>query len=299
MVKLGLCCISLALQEQGYKFQKLTYTRFQALGKDVGIKILAERILNNFIVTNKIIQYCYDSGFSGYRLSSDLAPVLNHPEVNLKLSDLPNFDLIRDSLNAIKETIQRTKLRIAAHPSEYISLTSENPQVINNSIRDLEAHAEIFDLIGLPQNYEAPLNIHCRQDGDPEAISSIFLKNFDKLPNNVKNRLVLEVNDNKEGTWTISNLCRYFNKKVGIPITFDNLHHSFCHGGIPEREAFYMAFETWNTNPVFHFSEGINDTRKHADYATSVPPNYNSDVYWEVELKAKDLAILKLLNKSI
>lgn len=297
-MKLGLCCISLLLQEQGFKFQTLTYTRFKSLGINAGLKILSERIINNFVVTNKIIQYCYDNGFSSYRLSSDLTPVLNHPEVNLHLSDLPNFDEIKEKLHTIKETIQNTKLKIAAHPSEFISLTSENPNVINNSFRDLKSHADLFDAIGLPQNYEAPLNIHCRQDGDPEIISTAFLKNFDKLPNNVKNRLVLEVNDNKNGTWSIKNLYQYFYKKIGIPITFDNLHHFFCHDSLSEKDAFDMAFSTWNTTPIFHFSEGINGSRKHADYAINSPPNYNENVFWEVELKAKDLAILEILNRK-
>jgi UV DNA damage endonuclease len=176
-------------------------------------------------------------------------------------------------------------------------LTSPKEEVIANSTRDLASHAELFDLIGLPQSYEAPLNIHCRQDGDPEAISSSFLKNFDKLPDNVKNRLVLEVNDNKEGIWSIANLHKFYYQRANIPVTFDNLHHSFCHHNVPEREAMDMAYETWKTTPVFHYSEGIEGSRKHADYATGLPRAYSSDIFWDVELKGKDLAILKMLNK--
>ena len=152
-------------------------------------------------------------------------------------------------------------------------------------------------MIDLPKSYEAPLNIHCRQDGDPEIISSSFLKNFDKLPSGVKNRLVLEVNDNKEGIWSIINLRKYYYQRANIPVTFDNLHHSFCNHGVSEREAFDMAYKTWNTVPVFHYSEGVDGSRKHADYALRTPPEYNQDVFWDVELKAKDLAISKMLNK--
>jgi UV DNA damage endonuclease len=200
-------------------------------------------------------------------------------------------------LSSIAKAVKETGLKISAHPSEYISLTSPKEEVIANSTRDLASHAELFDLIGLPQSYEAPLNIHCRQDGDPEAISSSFLKNFDKLPDNVKNRLVLEVNDNKEGIWSIANLHKFYYQRANIPVTFDNLHHSFCHHNVPECEAMDMAYETWKTTPVFHYSEGIEGTRKHADYATGLPRAYSSDIFWDVELKGKDLAILKMLNK--
>ena len=296
-VKLGLCCISLRLQEEGHRFQTMTFSRFSSLPRQQALKTLSSRILNNFTITEKIIRYCKSSGFSSYRLSSTLAPVLDHPDVNLKLQDLPNASLIFESLSSIAKAVKETGLKISAHPSEYISLTSPKEEVISNSITDLSSHAELFDLIGLPQSYDAPLNIHCRQDGDPETVSSSFLKNFDKLPDNVKNRLVLEVNDNKEGVWSIKNLHKFYYQRANIPVTFDNLHHSFCHHDVPEREAMDMAHSTWNTTPVFHYSEGIDGTRKHADYALYSPPDYDKEVFWDVELKAKDLAILKMLNK--
>jgi UV DNA damage endonuclease len=296
-MRLGLCCISLRLQEEGYKFQTMTFSRFSALPRQQALEILSARILNNFLVTEKVIRYCKASGFSSYRLSSDLTPIINHPSVDIKLQDLPNAAAIFESLSSICKAINETGLKISAHPSEYISLTSPKEEVISNSTRDLASHAELFDLIGLPKSYEAPLNIHCRQDGDPEVISSSFLKNFDKLPDNVKNRLVLEVNDNREGVWSVKNLHKFYYQRANIPVTFDNLHHSFCHHGVPEREAFDLAYSTWNTTPVFHYSEGIDGTRKHADYALDTPPQYNDEVFWDVELKSKDLAILKMLNK--
>lgn len=52
-----------------------------------------------------------------------------------------------------------------------------------------------------------------------------------------------------------------------------------------------------NVIPLFHFSEGINNTRKHADYATALPNDYGLPVYWDVELKAKGLAIKEILSK--
>jgi len=296
-MRLGLCCISLRLQEEGHKFQTMTFSRFSALPRKQALEILSARIVNNFLVTEKIIRYCKASGFSSYRLSSTLAPVLDHPDVNLKLQDLPNASLVFESLSSIAKAVKETGLKISAHPSEYISLTSPKEEVISNSIRDLSSHAELFDLIGLPQSYDAPLNIHCRQDGDPETVSSSFLKNFDKLPDNVKNRLVLEVNDNREGSWSVKNLHKFYYQRANIPVTFDNLHHSFCHHDVSEREAMDMAHSTWNTTPVFHYSEGIDGTRKHADYALHSPPDYDKEVFWDVELKAKDLAIFKMLNK--
>jgi len=297
-MNLSLCCISLRLQEQGYKFQTMTYTRFASLPRKEALEILSARILNNFEVTGEIIQYCHDSGIKGYRLSSGLTPVINHPSVSISISDLPNSDKIFKEINNVKQIIKNTGIRISAHPSEYISLTNTNSNVISNSIRDLEQHGEIFDLLDLPQSHWSPLNIHCRQDGEPDKVFQEFAKNYAKLSDSVKKRLVIEVNDNKNGTWHISNLIQYFYDKLGLPITFDSLHQKFCHGSLTEEEAFKKAYSTWKETPLFHYSEGVDGTRKHADYATGLPNNYGMEVYWDCELKQKDLAIEQILAKN-
>lgn len=296
-MKLGLCCISLALQEKGLKFQSMTYSRFRALPRQEALQTLSDRILNNFKVTKEIINYCKSSGFSGYRFSSSLTPVINHPEVDMRLEQLPNAEGLFSELSSVKEAIKTSGLKISAHPSEYISLTSPSEAIISNSFRDLVSHSELFDLVGLPQSSEAPLNIHIRKDGIPEEIFKEFSKNYCKLPDGVRKRLVIEVNDNKNGTWHIPNLYEFCYKRLNIPVTFDSLHNKLCNNGSSEKEMFEMAYSTWDTTPVFHYSEGENGTRKHADYPTELPNDYGKDVHWDVELKGKDLAILKMLNK--
>ena len=49
-----------------------------------------------------------------------------------------------------------------------------------------------------------------------------------------------------------------------------------------------------------HWSEGINNTKSHTDYASHVPSivSDNLDCIWEVELKAKDKSIVKILSEN-
>ncbi len=295
-MKLSLCCISNILAEQGTKFRTMTYKSYCSKSKEESQQKLSEIIQNNFYTSRQIIHHCKKSGIQGYRLSSDLTPVLNHPDVNLTLEDLPDFKLIQYQINELKKAIKETGIKVSAHPSEYITLTSEDEKAIKNSIRDLESHADIFDRLDLPESYEAPLNIHVRKDGNPDEISSRFFNIFNGLPDNVRKRLVLENNDNANGTWSIKNLHHYYYKTSQIPITFDTLHHSILPGNLTEEEAFNLAYETWNTTPIFHYSEGKNNTRAHKDMPDNIPPTYK-DVYWDVELKGKDYAILDILNK--
>jgi UV DNA damage repair endonuclease len=96
----------------------------------------------------------------------------------------------------------------------------------------------------------------------------------------------------------VKNLVKHFYEKHNIPITFDTLHHKFLHGDLSDKDAFELAYSTWNTTPVFHYSEGINDTRNHASMATGIPDSYGYDVIWDVELKNKDYAILDIINRA-
>jgi UV DNA damage endonuclease len=283
------------LAEKDIKFRTMTYKSFSSKPKIESLEKLSDIVRNNFNTTEKIIRHCAAVGIKGYRISSDLVPIINHPEVMLNISDLPNYKLIQYEINKVGKAIKETGLRISAHPSEYISLTSDDSKVINNSINDLEQHAEIFDLLELENNTFNPLNIHCRKDGDPLEISDKFKKNFELLSDRVKNRLVLENNDNAKGVWSVRNLIKYF---PGYSITFDTLHHKMLSDGYSDEEAFNAAYNTWKFEPIFHYSEGKDNTRAHKDMAENLPPNYGKSVIWDVELKGKDYAILEMLNRG-
>lgn len=270
----------------------MTYTQFAKLPFNDAISELSERILHNFKMTLNTVRFCQLNDIQGYRLSSSLAPVLTHKNVNLRIADLPNIAAIHSVCDSIKQLLTQHPLRLSAHPSEYITLSSDNPDCINNSILDLQQHAEVFELLGLPQDYRSPLNIHVRQESNnPQALADKVLRVYDQLPDNIRQRLVLENNDNAKGVWGIKNLVKYFYGSRNIPITYDSLHHSILHDNLTAEEAFNLAYETWPTTPLFHYSEGIDGTRKHADMPVSIPNNYGRDVYFDVELKFKNLAI--------
>ena len=285
------------LAEEGHKFRTMTFKSFSSKSKEESLEKLSGIVANNFSVSEKIIRHCAAIGIKGYRVSSDLLPVINHPEVNVALEDLPNFGFINYEIIKLKKAIEETGIRVSAHPSEYISLTSEDDKVINNSIKDLEQHAEIFERLGLERSHYNPLNIHIRKEGDPDQLCNIFMKNFERLSDGVKSRLVLENNDTGT-TWDVVTLKKYFYRNHNIPVTFDNLHHKMLNKGVSHCDAFFDAYETWNdTIPIFHYSEGKNNGRAHKDMADELPENFGKEVLFDVELKSKDIAILDILRR--
>jgi UV DNA damage endonuclease len=296
-MKIGLCCISLNLQEldEPVKFQTMTYKRFSSLPRDEALSTLGDRIYNNMVATNQIIQYCHSNNWT-YRLSSDLFPLVTYDQANIELEDLPNYDDIQDAMDDVEQTIKNTKVRISCHPSEYNVLASTNEQAVEKTITELNFYSSFMDRIGCEPNYNSPINLHIHnKNGNYNDIIQRFISNFSRLDDNCRNRLVIE-NDDKLNCWSVRELLEHFNSKTNIPITFDYLHHR-CHSdGMEEQEAINECYKTWGPfKPLFHYSESRpgNNPRAHADYANQKFNTHELEFDIDFELKAKDKAILQ------
>jgi UV DNA damage endonuclease len=293
-MKFGLCCISLKLQERDppVKFQTMTYKRFSSLPRDEAITILGDRILNNLEVTNELIKYCGDNDYV-YRVSSDIFPLITYDEANVSLEDLPNYDLIQDEFENISKTIIETNVRVSCHPSEFNSLSSLTERVVEKTITELNFYSSFFDRVGLPADRSSPMNLHVHNNnGTREEISRRFYENFRKLDENCQARLTIE-NDDKLSCWSVKELVDIFHPITRIPICFDYLHHK-CHpNNLTECEAINMCWDTWQTTPLFHYSESApgNNPRKHADYAVEPINTYGLKFHLDYEVKMKDYAI--------
>jgi UV DNA damage endonuclease len=300
MNRLGLCCISLKLKEQGFGHQTMTFKRFNSLPREEALEILGSRIQNNLMVTDKTIQFCAENNYV-YRVSSDIFPLITYDAANVNLEDLPNYDSIQDEFDNIAQSISSTNVRVSAHPSEFNSLSSLNEKVVEKTITELNFYSSFFDRIGLPADRRSPMNFHIHNNnGTREEIAHRFYSNFKKLDDNCQARITIE-NDDKLNCWSVKELVDIFHPITRIPICFDYLHHK-CHpNGLTEREAINMCWDTWQTRPLFHYSESRegNNPRAHADYPENTFDNYGLEFDIDLELKAKDLALAKydsLLN---
>jgi len=301
-MKYGLCCISLNLQEldEPVKFQTMTYKRFSSLPREEALSILGDRILNNMVATDAIINYCSQNNFV-YRISSDLFPLITYDDANIELEDLPNHDDIQDAFDSIAQTIATTNVRISCHPSEFNVLASTNSKAVDKTITELNFYSSFMDRIGCPADYRSPINIHIHnKSGTYNEILNRFMTNFDRLDENCKNRIVVE-NDDKAGGWSVIELIHQFHDITAIPITFDYLHHA-CHpNGIDEERAINACYRSWDGyTPLFHYSESRpgNNPRAHADYANNTFNKYGLDFDLDFELKMKDKAILNFSQKE-
>ena len=292
MNRYGLCCISLKLKEQGIGHQTMTFKRFNSLPREEALTTLGDRILNNLKTTNETIKFCGINNYV-YRVSSDIFPLITYDEANVSLEDLPNHDLIQDEFDLIAQTISSSNVRVTCHPSEFNSLSSLSDKVVEKTITELNFYSSFFDRIGCPADTRSAMNLHVHNNnGTREEISHRFYSNFKRLDENCQKRMTIE-NDDKLNCWSVRELIDIFHRITRIPICFDYLHHK-CHpNNLTECEAINMCYDTWQTRPLFHYSESRegNNPRAHADYAENPFNNYGLEFDVDMELKMKDYAI--------
>lgn len=325
---LGLTCISEILKEKDkvkYSFRTMTRKRFNDLcnakGRDEALNQLSERILHNVIATQYIVNHCHSSNIGHYRLSSALFPLLTDQTLEIALEDLPNAKRIKEELRLLGLIILSFKISVGSHPDQFNVLASPNRDAVARTINELNFQASVFDMIGLPQDHTAPMNIHVnynpKEDETLEVVATRFFRNLSMCDSGVYKRLTIENED--KGFFNVDNCIKFseylFNTfGANIPVCYDNLH-DFCNPS----EDHCIAFQaercayTWVNQgegdnnfiaPVFHWSEGNpQKPRSHADYFAlgNTPPYIAIDpdmpVKWECEVKAKDKAI-KLLQES-
>jgi UV DNA damage endonuclease len=294
MIKKGVCCIVLSLEEQEppLKFKTITYKRFSSLPREEALVKLGDVILNNLVVTREAIKYCSNRDLN-YRISSSIFPLLTYDKAEVTLDQLPNISDINKEINNVRSQVETSGVRLSTHPDQFNVLASKNAETVDRTVAELNFYGDFMTHIGCPLSHEAPINIHVgnAQDQDWWGISDRFNENFLKLSDNVKSRLVLE-NDDKPNCWSVMKLLMYLHLPLNVPITFDYLHHA-CHPDkLSEEKAFDISYYTWGKiKPLFHYSEQAPDQtnpRKHADYAISEPNTYGKHVDLDYEFKMKE-----------
>jgi len=268
-----------------------------------GLDYVSELTLANAMDLDKIIDWNILNDFKFFRITSDLSPWKSEYE----WEDLKDIKQIRMYLHSAGVKAKTHGVRITSHPGPFNVLTSPHEHVVENCIKDLTIHSDTFDMIGLSRTPYNKINIHIGGAyGDKPKSMERFCKNFERLPDGVKNRLTVE-NDDKASMYSVKELYNGIYKRIGIPVVFDYHHHRFCNGGLSEQEALELAISTWpkGITPVVHYSESRSKERldesirpqAHSDYVYDYINNYGHDIDIMVEAKHKELAVERYLDK--
>lgn len=300
MNRIGYCCICLGINEGRRKKSHIMVNRGMVrrtfLSK--GLPYVSELVIKNLEDTLKVLEYNISKNIYVYRLSSDSFPWMSEYE----FKDLPSFDIISTLLIKIGKFIKENNIRSGYHPGPYLVLSSDNERVVENTIRELNKHAEILDMMLLDKSTYYPINIHVGSTKPTISESaSRFCTNFERLSDSCKSRLVIE-NDDSPNQFSVKNLYDMIFSKINIPITFDQHHFIYGPKDQTMEEALRLAHSTWQTKPMTHMSssKAIEDSSKlktaHADFIYEEIQTFGLDFDTEIEAKAKDLAVIKYIK---
>lgn len=292
---LGYCCINNSLKD----FKQVNRGMIKATFKVKGINYCAELIKQNLTDLYSIVNWNLENGIFNYRMSSDMFPWMSE----YKIKDLPDIQEISQLCYKIGDFAKKNNIRLSFHPSHFNVIASLNQNVINKSIIELNQHAEIMDLMGLPENFNSPINIHVNTvQGGKQAAAKRFCQNFKLLNQNCQKRLTVE-NDDFKNQFTPQELFVFIYIKIKIPICFDYFHYRLNpFRNQTEYTALKLCFGTWGEyKPLFHYSSSKQQetgdisikSNAHSDYILEKINFYDLSFDLDLEAKAKDWAVQK------
>lgn len=254
------------------------------------------------------------------RLSSDILSCYTHPDWEwfYQQSDVVNY--LEKFMLPIGETARTNDVRMSFHPGQFCVLGSENPNIVNQSIREFEYHADIARFMGYGKRFQDfKINVHISGKAGPLGVRHAFKR----LSPEARNCITIE---NDEISWGID---ASLELAPDLALVLD-LHHHWIHTGEyikPHDDRIKKIIDSWRgIKPVIHYSVSREDYL--VDHDPDTLPDYklllesgkkrqhlraHSDYYWNsaanewalthyewadvmCESKSKNLASFKLFD---
>lgn len=288
---LGLVCIT---HSDSVRYKRSTRKRLLSFSESEQADLLRTLYKANAGVLENAVDFCLANNIRLYRISSD---VFQFSDERFGREILSEF---ADRLKAVGERALQNGIRLVAHPDQFVVLSSDSADVIANSVKILNMHANTMDMLGQPRSEWATMMIHGGKGDRPDRL----VDSIGKLPEAVRSRIAFENDEYAYSSAEILDVCR----RAGVRMVFD-AHHHVCHEKLDSFDdpsvdaAFWAARETWKdpANQLVHISNGrdhFND-RAHSDLIAKMPSVYRFAPWIEVEAKHKELAIIKLTDEWI
>lgn len=329
MIILGYAGYNMTLRQQSFLVNR---TCREATAREKGIGYLEELFFKNLSDLLKTIQWNKENNIYFYRISSELAPHCTNPSL-LPDTDKKDFTKLVYPLEKFKKYLKRignyakkNKIRLTFHPDLFSVLNSPDENVVLKTKRDLHFHCKLLELMELDCNSIVILHGGGVYGNKIESMKR-WVNNFNKLPDYIKHRVVLEndeTNFSVEDVLKISNNVNEFEIKhkgkkylSKVPIVFDVFHY-YCYNyyilkrGTLEKQlsitnVLHLVKKTWDASNrlmKIHISEQDHElvVGAHSNYVNVIPQEIldfakKTDLYVMIEAKAKELAVLHLRKK--
>ena len=291
-IRLGYACLPVTINETSS--HTLTYSLYKRL-KDKGNEKLHNVIKSNFKALENILKYNIRNDIEFFRMTSDLMPLVNHPDVH--------YDFLyqyKAEYKKIGSIIKENNLRVDIHPSAYTVLNSINPSVVISTINILKFYQKMYEIMDVES--KIVLHVGSKVNGKKNSIKR-FINNFNSLSDEVKKIIVIENDDKSFNIRNVLTLC----EKLNIPMVLDYHHFKVNRNNEKIEDYISRIFSTWKETPKIHFfsPKDKKNKRSHSNYINSDEfINFlekikftNKDFDVMIEAKQKDEALFRLIRE--
>lgn len=282
-MKIGYACLTVGVPNTELK---------TCLLKNASDEKLTELIKHNLNSLDNMIEYNINNNIELFRISSSLIPFASNP-----VNQIIWWEVFEKQLKKIGRKIVKSGMRVSMHPGQYTVLNSADETVVNNAIADLNYHACLLDSLGVGSAHKIILHVGGVYNDKKQAIKR-FIKNYDRLEETVKKRLVIE-NDDK--SYTISDVLE-IGRLLEIPVVFDNLHHRVnpCDGNKSDFDWIDECQTTWKTadgDQKIHYSQQ-NPDKKNGSHSKTIKITEFMDYFQALESRKLDI-MLEVKDKNL
>ncbi|MBU0491570.1 MAG: UV DNA damage repair endonuclease UvsE [Chloroflexi bacterium] len=203
----------------------------------------------SLVYLRDVFGYLDRQGVRMYRMASDLAPYVTHPDMTGFHGQIEECAV---DLALLGQLADERELRLSFHVPISSVLNAPEENIAHKAAADLSALARILDAMGLGP--EAVVVTHVGGTyGDRFKARERFAARVLALPDATRQRLALEHDDQQ---FSVADVL-WVHQRTGVRVVFDRLHLQ-CHNpeGLDEVEALAACLRTWpaGVTPKVHFS---------------------------------------------
>lgn len=182
------------------------------------------------------------------RLSSNIFPCYTHRDWSDFYKHGLDYSEISKILMAAGDVARKNNVKLSMHPGQFTVLASDRPEVVTESIKEFEYHADVIRMMGFGRTkLDFKCNVHLSGKGGEKQ----FRKTYRRLSNVARRTITLE---NDEFSADLDHLLPLADI-VGIVL---DLHHYWIYNGDyihPRDPRLDTVRESWQgVRPTLHYS---------------------------------------------
>ena len=219
--------------------------------EDKIIEVAKRNILNTHALVKKVASL--EPELRMLRITSDMFSFYTHPDYHYFWKRQDVQDSLQRWMAPIGETAREHDVRLSFHPDQFVVLASDREEVVNNSIREFEYHADMARWMGYGRTFQDfKINVHISGRQGPAGIKRVI----SRLSPEARNTLTIE---NDEISWGIDSSLELVDT---CALVLDIHHHWVMTGEYIEvnDDRIKRIKDSWKgVRPVIHYSVSRED----------------------------------------